>query len=267
MLLPHCYTYFGNTWQRATGQVPCSGDAISPRWPNHHQHIQKPDIIFLETFQQSSPCSPTQSYGYYGIAWKRLLWDTRDVLFLCCFSSNLWLPVSSDSARQGERQWVITLTVQLLTHHERCGSVQTASPPVGVRLQNPSLASLLLHRAHSWQQETQEVKKKGCWQSDTPHITKGCSTMIPCPPPPLSQCPSLGAVTLHWSTLHQVCQCRCWVCVCQQISTTVSLRSKELCTLLCSGRHSNQTPSNRLVHSHSALHSLNPVRTEWAAAT
>lgn len=171
--------------------------------------------------------------------------------------------MSSDSARQGERQWVITLTMQLLTHHERCGSVQTASPPVGVRLENPSLASLLLHRAHSWQQETQEVKKKGCWQSNTPRITRWYSTMIPCFLPPLS-------VSLTWSgdaTLIHSSLSVPLLRVCQQISTTVSLRSKELCTLLCSGRRSNQTPSNRLVHSHSGLHSLNPVRTEWAAAT
>lgn len=78
----------------------------------------------------------------------------------------------------------------MLTHHERCGSLQTASPPVGVCFQNPSLASLLPPRAHSWQQDTKEVRKEGRgivklpteWH--TPHWNRCGSSMTPLYFPP-----------------------------------------------------------------------------------
>lgn len=115
----------------------------------------------------------------------------------------------SASARQGERHRVtkLTHTVRMLTHHERCGSVQIASPPEGVPFQNPSRPSLPLLRAQPWQQDTQErgdeeekVKREGgetvklLTEGHTPHWRR-CSSMIPLFFPP-SLCLSLSLLLL-----------------------------------------------------------------------
>lgn len=72
------------------------------------------------------------------------------------------IPPDKERETAGHRAHPLVLAVRVLTHHERCGSLQAASPPVGVRLffQNSSLASLPLPRAHSWQQGTREGEDK-----------------------------------------------------------------------------------------------------------
>lgn len=168
-------------------------------------------------------------------SWKKLLCETRALLFLCCLSFTLWLPMLSD--RQGERQWVTKLAH--LSSRCKCSLTMNAAVPYrrtvlqwGLVFQNPSLASLLLPRAHSRQPGTQEqedeeeVKKEGRgtvklpMEGHTPNWKQCSSSMIPLYPPPTS----LWAVTLHRVALHQLyccCCCCCCVRVCQQISIAV----------------------------------------------
>lgn len=109
----------------------------------------------------------------------------------------------------------------MLTHHERCSFLKTASPLVGVCFQNPSLESLLFLRAHSWQQGTQdrgdkdEVKKEGRGtvklptEGHTPHkktMQQQHDTPLSTPHPNYL---SLSSDARQWAALHQTYCCVC----------------------------------------------------------
>lgn len=172
------------------------------------------------------------------MSWKRLLSETRPILFLCCLSFMLWLPMSSDSVRQGER-----LRVTVLTHlcsQRKCSLTMNAVVPYRRPVLRWGFVSKTLDQRHCcpWGLNPGNSKPRrcgrraggqsSCLQSDTPRIGKDAawypSIFLP-----------LEVVMLHWAGLHQVYRC----CRCVYVSAnqhhcvllvTVSVLKGALCS-------------------------------------